>query len=309
MSTPRTLDLRIPATVACPRATPDPESPDLRRLRHLRGLARQHHRRGPDARRALGHRRRLAGAGRRLARALSARAGRGAIGPPPVDDPRRPASRVARRARPRVRSRQARRDAARSPQPRLASADPVARHGGGAGAAQAPFRDRPAVERQLRAAHEHGQARWIALGRQPLVRALSRLQAEARDVPGRRRVARALARGDDDDRRALFGSDGGPRLRIAHRLRAPAARVRRQAEERPAGRSSGRPRREGLRGAGGPARLLAAGSRGAVPTTRVRLERPSPRWRREFLSAVRRSRALHARWVSPPATPAAYGAY
>ncbi len=42
---------------------------------------------------------------------------------------------------------------------------------------------------------------------------------------------------------------------------------------------------------------------------RVRLETPSPKRRAEFLAAVRRSRALHARWVSPPATPTAYRAY
>lgn len=43
--------------------------------------------------------------------------------------------------------------------------------------------------------------------------------------------------------------------------------------------------------------------------TRVRLERPSATSLREFLAAVRRSRRLHDRWVSPPATPAAYRAY
>jgi ribosomal-protein-alanine N-acetyltransferase len=42
---------------------------------------------------------------------------------------------------------------------------------------------------------------------------------------------------------------------------------------------------------------------------RVRLERPSARRLREFLAAVRRSRALHRPWVSPPAIPAAYRAY
>jgi len=42
---------------------------------------------------------------------------------------------------------------------------------------------------------------------------------------------------------------------------------------------------------------------------RVRLAKPSVRWLRVFVSAVRRSRRLHARWVSPPATPATYRAY
>jgi ribosomal-protein-alanine N-acetyltransferase len=41
----------------------------------------------------------------------------------------------------------------------------------------------------------------------------------------------------------------------------------------------------------------------------VRLEQPAAaRWR-DFLAAVRRSRRLHGAWVSPPATPAAYGYY
>jgi len=41
----------------------------------------------------------------------------------------------------------------------------------------------------------------------------------------------------------------------------------------------------------------------------VRLAKPSVRWLRAFVAAVRRSRGLHAAWVSPPATPAAYHAY
>ena len=44
-------------------------------------------------------------------------------------------------------------------------------------------------------------------------------------------------------------------------------------------------------------------------TTRVRLESPSPTRMREFLDAVRRSRRLHAPWVSPPATAVAYRRY
>ena len=44
-------------------------------------------------------------------------------------------------------------------------------------------------------------------------------------------------------------------------------------------------------------------------TSRVRLVKPSPRWLAPFLAAVRRSRQLHARWVAPPSTPAAYRAY
>jgi ribosomal-protein-alanine N-acetyltransferase len=38
----------------------------------------------------------------------------------------------------------------------------------------------------------------------------------------------------------------------------------------------------------------------------VRLEAPSAARGAEFLAAVRRSRKLHAPWVSPPATPDAY---
>jgi len=43
--------------------------------------------------------------------------------------------------------------------------------------------------------------------------------------------------------------------------------------------------------------------------SRVLLEKPSAKWRRGFLAAVRRSRAIHDPWVFPPATPAAYLAY
>ena len=42
---------------------------------------------------------------------------------------------------------------------------------------------------------------------------------------------------------------------------------------------------------------------------RVRLEKPSAKWLNRFLAAVGRSRELHAPWVSPPSTPAAYRAY
>ena len=39
------------------------------------------------------------------------------------------------------------------------------------------------------------------------------------------------------------------------------------------------------------------------------MERPAAKRLQEFLAAVRRSQRLHASWVSPPATPAAYRAY
>ena len=42
---------------------------------------------------------------------------------------------------------------------------------------------------------------------------------------------------------------------------------------------------------------------------RVRLERPTARHRARFLAAVRRSRRLHASWVSPPASATTYAAY
>jgi len=42
---------------------------------------------------------------------------------------------------------------------------------------------------------------------------------------------------------------------------------------------------------------------------RVRVERPTARHRTRFLAAVRRSRRLHAPWVSPPASTATYAAY
>lgn len=73
------------------------------------------------------------------------------------------------------------------------------------------------------------------------------------------------------------------------------------------------------RDAGRAARAFAArlaGSvdehRGSAPATRagtiarVRLEQPGASRQREFLAAVRRSRRLHGRWVSPPATAADY---
>ena len=47
----------------------------------------------------------------------------------------------------------------------------------------------------------------------------------------------------------------------------------------------------------------------AAVKARVRLEPPSARRLREFLLAVKRSRKLHGRWVSPPWTPTAYRAY
>jgi len=39
------------------------------------------------------------------------------------------------------------------------------------------------------------------------------------------------------------------------------------------------------------------------------LEAPSRKRRDEFLAAVRRSRVLHGRWVSPPETPEKFAAY
>jgi [ribosomal protein S5]-alanine N-acetyltransferase len=57
------------------------------------------------------------------------------------------------------------------------------------------------------------------------------------------------------------------------------------------------------------ARLRHSPTSSARSAARVRLERPTPRRRAEFLAAVRRSRRLHAPWVSPPASPAAYAAY
>jgi ribosomal-protein-alanine N-acetyltransferase len=39
------------------------------------------------------------------------------------------------------------------------------------------------------------------------------------------------------------------------------------------------------------------------------LQKPSRRRRAEFLTAVRRSKKLHSRWVSPPQTPEAFQEY
>ena len=41
----------------------------------------------------------------------------------------------------------------------------------------------------------------------------------------------------------------------------------------------------------------------------VRLERPALRHTQQFLTAVRRSRELHGRWVSPPATRRSFAEY
>src|SRR5206468_9493348 len=98
--------------------------------------------------------------------------------------------------------------------------------------------------------------RWAALGREPLLRAVPRLRAETRDLPGRGRPARPAPRGDDDGRRALLRPPGGARLRIADGVRASATRVRRPGEGRPAFGSQGRSGGERLRGAGDEARLL-----------------------------------------------------
>ena len=46
-----------------------------------------------------------------------------------------------------------------------------------------------------------------------------------------------------------------------------------------------------------------------TPLPRVRIERPSLRHAADFLEAVQRSRALHGRWVHPPATLPQYRAF
>src|SRR4051794_37927458 len=45
------------------------------------------------------------------------------------------------------------------------------------------------------------------------------------------------------------------------------------------------------------------------PVERVFLRTPQANRMREFLSAVRRSRALHRGWVTPPTTPGAFREY
>src|SRR5207245_2022492 len=84
----------------------------------------------------------------------------------------------------------------------------------------------------------------------PLVRAVPRLQAETRDLPGRGRPARPAPRGDDDGRRALLRPPGGARLRMADGGRASATRGPRQGGGRPAVGAHGRPRGERRRGTG-----------------------------------------------------------
>src|SRR5262245_59159509 len=54
---------------------------------------------------------------------------------------------------------------------------------------------------------------------------------------------------------------------------------------------------------------MAADVTRATVKSRVRLEGPSARHLRAFLRAVKRSRKLDGRWVSPPWTPTAYRAY
>ena len=41
----------------------------------------------------------------------------------------------------------------------------------------------------------------------------------------------------------------------------------------------------------------------------IEIKKPTRRLEREFLTAARRSRALHRQWASPPRTPQAFDAY
>src|SRR5438477_216494 len=83
-----------------------------------------------------------------------------------------------------------------------------------------------------------------------------RYQPALDEVRSGRRPARSSSHGDDAGRRALLRPPGGARVRAAHGVRASAPRIRRQAEERPAGGPEGGCRRERLRGPGDEARLL-----------------------------------------------------
>jgi ribosomal-protein-alanine N-acetyltransferase len=56
-------------------------------------------------------------------------------------------------------------------------------------------------------------------------------------------------------------------------------------------------------------RLFAARDRRPASRARVHLEKPASARREEFLAAVRRSAALHGRFVAPPATTLAYAAW
>lgn len=67
-------------------------------------------------------------------------------------------------------------------------------------------------------------------------------------------------------------------------------------------------RRTGIAGARPPSSAGEAPLLRLVPA-RVRLEEPGPERRGEFLAAVRRSRALHAAWVAPPDTRAAFATW
>ena len=145
-------------------------------------------------RRQEGHQGRLGRLHRRLARPLSAGHGGGALRPPRLDHPRRAAPREPGHAARQVRHRRAERGRQGPHQPRLASAEALARRGGGPDAAQVALHHRHAVERQRRPAHAHGQERRPAVGRGAGRGDGARLQAAAAGLSRQRRAAQPQAR-------------------------------------------------------------------------------------------------------------------
>ena len=157
-----------------------PQSPDLRRLRHRRRLARQHHPRVPRTRcseEAGSGLRRVRG---RLARRLPAGHGPGQARRSALDEHRRPASAgPGRDPRPLRRARVE--GSGKGPsEPRVAPLAALARRRARTAAPEEEIRHRHVVERKRRAADQYGQERGAALGLCLLGRAVPSLQARSR---------------------------------------------------------------------------------------------------------------------------------
>src|SRR5438876_311238 len=201
----------------------------------------------------------------------------------PVDQARRSPSDGPRPAPRSVRRHRAHRGGDRPPEPCLAPARPVARHGAGPRAPQAEVHPGDALERQRRAPGEHGQARRAPVGRDPRRRGRAPLQAPARRVSHHGGAPRARPRAVPDGGRTQRRPGGGRRAWLPHRLRAPADRARPHADDRPPAVARLGCRRRRLHRPRRAARLLTSGREaGSVAHDRetrnvaevVRVERP-----------------------------------
>src|SRR5262249_52938630 len=123
-------------------------------------------------------------------------------------------------------------------------------------AAEEEARDRDALQRQRRAAHQHGEARRTAVGLHPLGGALRPLQTRCGDLPRRGAVASLAAGGGDDGRGAQERSRRGGARGPANGVRGEAEGGWRPAEGGPRARGALQPERERLRRSRPAARLL-----------------------------------------------------